>query len=78
MVKIELLEIDGINKNWDVYYLNNINGDAILFSENVEIASIGDFVELNIPSDWVAIGLIAKDNTNTRARWYSGSITNIP
>lgn len=74
MVKIELLSIDSVNTNWDIYYFNDVNGDAILFADNIEIASVGDYVELDIPSDWVAVGVIPKDNKDTTALWYSGSI----
>jgi len=74
MVKIELLDLDGINKIWDVYYSNDINSNGILFAENIEIANIGDFVELDIPSNWIVIGMIPKDNDTVRGYWYSGSV----
>jgi hypothetical protein len=74
MVKIELLSIDAVNTNWDIYYLNDVNGDAILFADNIEIASVGDYIELDIPSDWVAVGIVPKDNIDTNALWYSGSV----
>lgn len=74
MVKIQLLSIDGVNTNWDIYYLNDVNGDGILFADNIEIASVGDYVELDIPSDWVRVFINPTDNKDTNARWYSGSI----
>lgn len=74
MVKIELLSIDGINTHWDVYYLNDVNGDSILFADNIEISSVGDWVELDIPSDWVALFFTPKDNPNVNSLWYSGSV----
>lgn len=74
MVKLELLSTDSTNIHWDVYYINNINGDGILFADNIEIVSVGDWVSLDIPSDWVAVGIIPKDNPNANALWYSGSI----
>jgi hypothetical protein len=74
MVKLELLSIDGVNTNWDVYYLNNVNGDAILFADNIEITPVGDWVELDIPSDWVAVFIEPKDNPNVNSLWYSGSV----
>jgi hypothetical protein len=74
MVKLELLSIDGVNTNWDVYYFNNVNGDAILFADNIHISPIGDWVELDIPSDWVAVIVMPKDNPDVNSLWYSGSV----
>ena len=74
MVKIELLSTNGINTHWDVYYLNDVNADSILFADNVEISSAGDFVELDIPSDWLCITMMPKDIIDVEVLWYSGSI----
>lgn len=74
MVKLELLSINGINTHWDVWYLNDVNGEAILFADNLELTNVGDWVELDIPSDWIAIFPTPIDNTDVESNWFSGSI----